>query len=140
MTTARVIIGILALGCESACGIASSLVSFEMVERVNERLPKDQQFAPLWWYWSKNLRLWREYKVLYPDVSLLRNLRALGVLIFVCLFTGVWDFGFFAVTLLYTLLLCDGADEIFTPAKPAGYERSSLPGISLARHYQPGIL
>src|SRR5713101_5120719 len=117
MTTARVIIGILALGCESPCGIASSLVSFEMVERVNERLPKDQQFAPLWWYWSKNLRLWREYQALYPDGSLLRNLRALGVLIFVCLFTGVWDFGFFAVTLLYTLFTLRRSRRNFYPCK-----------------------
>ena len=82
--------------CVPVCGIASSLVSFEMVEKVNEQLPKDQQFALLWWYWPKTQRLWREYKMLYPDGSLLRRLRILGALMFVCLFTCVWAFGFFA--------------------------------------------
>jgi hypothetical protein len=96
MTTARLIIGVLALVCVPVCGIASSLVSFEMVEKVNERLPKDQQFALLWWYWPKTQRLWREYKMLYPDGSLLRRLRTLGALMFACLFTCVWAFGFFA--------------------------------------------
>jgi hypothetical protein len=96
MTTARFIIGIFALVCVSVCGIASSLVSLEMVGRVNERLPKDQQFAPLWWYWPKIQRLWREYKMLYPDGSLLTRLRILGVLMFACLFTCVWAFGFLA--------------------------------------------
>jgi len=96
MTIARLIIGILALICGSVCGIASSLVSFDMVEKVNERLPKDQQFALLGWYWPKIQRLWREYKMLYPDGSLLRRLRFWGVLMFACLFTCVWAFGFFA--------------------------------------------
>jgi len=96
MTTARLIIGVLALVCVSVCGIASSLVSFEMVERVNERLPADQQFAALCWYWPKTQRLWREYEMLYPDGSLLQKLRTLGVLMFACLLTCVWAFGFLA--------------------------------------------
>lgn len=96
MTSARSIVGILALVCVSVCGIASSLVSLEMVERVNERLTKDQQFELLGWYWPKVQRLWREYKMLYPGGSLLRRLRILGVLMFACLLTCVWAFGFFA--------------------------------------------
>jgi hypothetical protein len=96
MTTARLIIGLIALVCASICGIGSSLVSFEMIERVNERLPKDQQFATLWWYCPKIRRLWREYKTLYPDGSLLNRLRILGVLIFACLLICFWAFGFLA--------------------------------------------
>jgi hypothetical protein len=96
MITARLIIGVIVLVCLPVCGIASSLVSFEMAEKVNERFPKDQQFALLWWYWPKIQRLWREYKMLYPDGSLLRRLRILGALMFACLFTCVWAFGFFA--------------------------------------------
>ncbi len=96
MTTTRFIIGVFALVCVPVCGIASSLVSFEMVEKVNERLPKDQQFAALWWHGPKNRRLWREYKMLYPGGSLLRKLCTLGVLMFACLLTCVWALGFLA--------------------------------------------
>jgi len=70
----RVIVGIAALAFGSICAIASSFVTFEMVDRVNERLPPDPQFSPAWWYWSKKRRLWREYKRLYPEGSLLRKL------------------------------------------------------------------
>ena len=93
--SARLIVGILALACVSVCGIASNLVSLEMVDKVNERLPKEQQFSPLWWYWPKTLRLWREYKRLYPDGGLLRRARTLAVLMFAGLLICVWALGFF---------------------------------------------
>jgi hypothetical protein len=96
MTATRLIIGVFALACVPVCGIASNLVSFEMVEKVNERLPKDQQFAALWWHWPKNQRLWREYRMLYPDGTLLRRLLTLGASMFACILTCAWAFGFFA--------------------------------------------
>jgi hypothetical protein len=96
MIPARLIIGIAALVCASVCGIASSLVTFEMVDKVNERLPEEQQFALLGRYWSKRQRLHREYKRLYPDGGLLRRLRTLVVLACSCLLICVLSFGLLA--------------------------------------------
>jgi len=61
-----------------------------MVDRVNERLSKDQQFSPEWWYWSKQRRLWREYKRLYPDGTLTKRIRTLAALMLACLLIFVW--------------------------------------------------
>ncbi len=95
MTAARIAIGIVGLVGLLILGLASSLVSSEIVEKVNDRLPKEQQFAPLWWYWPRTRRLWQEYTRLYPDGALLRKLRTLGVLAFACLVTSGWAIGLF---------------------------------------------
>ena len=68
----------------------------EMVDKVNDLLPKGEQFAPLGWYYSKNRRLKREYKRLYPDGRLLLKVRVLTALMFACLLICAWGFGFFA--------------------------------------------
>jgi hypothetical protein len=89
------IVGIVALAGVSICGLLGSLVSFEMVDKVNDRLPKDQQFAELGWYFSKYQRFNREYKRLYPGRRLLVKRRRLAALMFACLLVAAWGFGFF---------------------------------------------
>ena len=70
-------IGIIALWSGAICGIGSNWVIFQMVDRVNERLPGEQSFASLGWYWSKYRRLFGEYKKLYPDGNLVQRFRSL---------------------------------------------------------------
>jgi hypothetical protein len=41
------IVGVIALVCVAICGITSSFVMLQIVDRVNERLPDKQQFAHL---------------------------------------------------------------------------------------------
>jgi len=81
----RFIIGVAALACATICAIGSSFVTFEMVDRVNERLPENRQFSPMWWNWSKYRRLWRAYKELYPNGPLLKKFWALAAVMIVCL-------------------------------------------------------
>lgn len=78
-------IGIVAVMCGSLCGIASSVLVFEMVDKVNERLPERQKFTRLGWYWFKQRTLKHEYKRLYPSGTLRQKVRALNALFFVCL-------------------------------------------------------
>jgi hypothetical protein len=66
-----------------------------MVDEVNKRLPEEQQFALLGWYWPKYQRLKHEYKRLYPGRGVLRRVRILKVLMFICLFFCAWGFRFF---------------------------------------------
>jgi hypothetical protein len=91
----RVTIVIVALVCISACGLIGTIANFEMVEKVNERLPKEEQFAELGWHLSKILRLHREYRKLYPDGRLLLKVRVLRALMIACLLIYAWSLGFF---------------------------------------------
>jgi hypothetical protein len=94
--SAHIFVGAFALVCGSVCAMTSSFTVFHMVDKVNERLPEERQFAHLGWYWSKYERLFAEYKRLYPDGSLLRRFRVLAVLVFVCFFICAWGFGIFS--------------------------------------------
>jgi hypothetical protein len=60
-------IGFFALLAMPTCGLIASFKTFQMVDKVNARLPKQEHFDPLWWYLSRRQRLVREYKRLYPD-------------------------------------------------------------------------
>ena len=93
--TTRLGVGVIAFMCTLVCAIAASFAVFEMVDKVNERLPVEQQFAPLWWHWSKSRRLASEYKRLYPGGNLSRKSRALAVLMFSCVLVSAWCFGIF---------------------------------------------
>jgi hypothetical protein len=60
--SSQVTIGIIALVSVSACGLISTLANFRMVEKVNEKLSREEQIGALGWYFSKPLRLHREYR------------------------------------------------------------------------------
>jgi hypothetical protein len=90
------VIGIAAFVSGVLCAIGSTFAVFQMVDRVNERLPEERQFSHLGWYLSKYGRLFGEYKRLYPEGSLLQRFRILAVVLFVCFFVCVWGLGIFA--------------------------------------------
>ena len=91
-------VGIIALACASTCGIIAALTNFDMVDRVNEKLPASGQFAAAGWYFAKTQRLYREYRRLYPSGHLLRRVRLLTALMVACLLTCAWSFGLFAAS------------------------------------------
>jgi hypothetical protein len=94
--TPRVMIGILSILGMWTCGLIASFKTFEMVDKVNERLPKQERFDPLWWHPSKRQRLVREYKRLYPAGHLLTHSRIVMFVALVCLLISAWGFRFFA--------------------------------------------
>jgi len=91
----REILGAVALACVAVVGIISTLTHLEMVDKVNEHLPKEEQFDQLGWYMTKSLRLFREYKRLFPDGRLRLKLWVLTALMFACVVVSAWGFGFF---------------------------------------------
>lgn len=66
--------------CLSICGLLAGFANFEIIDKVNERLPQDKQFGWSWWYSEKYQRLRHEYKQIYPDGGLLLRVRALTAL------------------------------------------------------------
>jgi hypothetical protein len=93
--SARIIFGFVALtGC-SVCGFVTTLFHSQLVERVNERLPAQKQFSPLWWYASKTQRLHAEYLNGYPEGTLILKKRTWFAAAVVCLLCCAWALGFF---------------------------------------------
>lgn len=93
--TPRIIIGVVAMACGFICAFVASFATFGMVDKVNDKLPEAEKFAHLWWYQSKRRRLNDKYKMLYPEGRLLRRVRILTTLMFVCLFIAAYCLGFF---------------------------------------------
>jgi hypothetical protein len=60
-----------------ACVLWGVVINLRRVDRVNERLPAEQQFAVLGWWPAKRARFEREYERLFPDRSLRRKERML---------------------------------------------------------------
>lgn len=91
----RAIVGIAALVGASLCGLLSALISLEIVDQVNAKLPKEEQFFPMGWYAPKTLRLFREYRRLFPGKDLHLKLISLALIALVCLICVSWAIGFF---------------------------------------------
>jgi hypothetical protein len=92
----RIIVGVVAVVCGSICGILATFSNFEMVDKVNDKLPDNEKFAHLGWYFSKTQRLRHKYRTLYPDGRLLLRVCILIAVMFMCLFIAAWGFGVFA--------------------------------------------
>ena len=73
----------------------STVAGQQMVEKVNNKLPRDSQFGELGWYWLKIQRLHREYGRLYPSGQLSRKIRVFWGLGIISLLVSAWGFGFF---------------------------------------------
>jgi hypothetical protein len=73
-----------------------TFTNWEMMDKVNEKLPEAERFAALGWYASKYQRLHHEYKRLYPDGRLLLKARVFTALMIACVVVCAWEFGFFA--------------------------------------------
>jgi hypothetical protein len=94
--TTRLIVAIVSLACVSICALVATVANSEIVEKVNSRLTKEEQFAPVGWYWSKFQRLHREYQRLFPDGRLLFKFWVAMVLMFAGLIVCSWGIGLFA--------------------------------------------
>ncbi len=67
----RLIVGTAAVAGVTVCGLLSTRISYKMADQVNGKLPKEAQFSLIGWYLPKNLRLYREYRGLFPNGHLL---------------------------------------------------------------------
>jgi hypothetical protein len=92
----HLIVGIAAIACMGICGIIAMAVGYEMIEKVNHKLPQEDQLGWAGWYPSKYQRLYREYRRLYPEGRLLFKIRVLATLGIACLLICAWCVGFFA--------------------------------------------
>ena len=88
----RVAIGVIALVGVSICGLMSTLTNWEMMDAVNAKLSKSEQFGAVWWYAPKTLRLHRDYRRLYPEGRLLSNVWWLFALMSAGLLISAWAF------------------------------------------------
>jgi hypothetical protein len=87
-----IIIGIVSLACVSVFGAVAAFKHYEIMDKVNDRLPNGQQFEPSWWYLSKHQQLRREYKRLYPDGRLLLQVHVATGLMFAWLLVSALGF------------------------------------------------
>jgi hypothetical protein len=72
------------------CGLISTVITSEMVDQVNAKLPLERQFSSLGWYVSKTVRLFREYKRLFPNGKLHVRFFASVAVAFSCLICLMW--------------------------------------------------
>jgi hypothetical protein len=76
------------------CGIATAINGLAIIDAVNVKLPKEEQFERFGWYLTKTLRLHREYRRFYPEGRLLWRQNALGTTMMVCLVLAASLIGF----------------------------------------------
>jgi len=85
-TLVRMAIAFVFLVVVAACGVWSTLVQWEIMEKVNTRLPASEQFQALWWGPFKRMRLVEEYRRLFPDG---KDLKRMYWLVTIALVAGV---------------------------------------------------
>jgi hypothetical protein len=93
--TPRHIAAAAAICLMSICGLSATLVQQRMIGKINERLVRDQQIEPFWFTWSKNRRILREYRRMYPLGRLATFYMVLVAAAFVLLFLCAWGIGNF---------------------------------------------
>jgi hypothetical protein len=76
--------------------VLAAFANFEMVAKVNDKLPDNEKLSQLGWYFPKTQEVRLKYRTLYPDGRLLSRVRILTAIMFVCLFIAAWGFGVFA--------------------------------------------
>jgi hypothetical protein len=64
-------IAVVALVSGTFCGMLGTVKTLEAVDKVNHKIPKEQQLNPWGWNLAKYPRLHREYKRLDPDARVL---------------------------------------------------------------------
>ncbi len=75
-------------------GLACSITGLQMVEEVNAKLPKEERFEELGWYYPKTVRLYKTYRSLYPDGPLIRRLNILSAVSLISFVSAIALFGF----------------------------------------------
>lgn len=66
----------------TALAIADSAAYGAIVDMVNAKLPKEQQFSHTGWWFGKYFRLHREYGRLFPEGNLLRKVGVYNLLMY----------------------------------------------------------
>ena len=74
MISLRFAVGVIAIVGVSVCGLVGTFVKFEIVDRVNENLPIEQQYSWAGWHAGKVGRLFSDYRKFYPNGGLIRKL------------------------------------------------------------------
>jgi hypothetical protein len=67
MSVIRIVIAVGLLAVVAICGLWSTFLNWEMMEKVNSRLPEGERFQPLWWNYFKRARLNEQYRRFFPD-------------------------------------------------------------------------
>ena len=92
----RLVVGVVAIVGVSVCGMVGTFVNFEIVDRVNENLPADQQYSWIGWHAEKTGRLFSDYRKFYPNGGLIRRLYLVSAIGVSFLVLSAWGFKFFA--------------------------------------------
>jgi hypothetical protein len=92
----RLAIGVIAIVGVSVCGLVSTFVHFEIVDRVNEKLPAEEQYSWLGWHTDKVSRLFSDYRRLCPNGGLIRRFHLISAMGAGFLVVSAWAFRFFA--------------------------------------------
>ena len=66
--------------------ILANMLSFIMIGRINERVPKNERVSYFWW----GTEVRRRYKQLYPDSKLALLLDLCGILMVLCFPFLIW--------------------------------------------------
>jgi hypothetical protein len=88
--TVRIILGIVALASVSVCGLLATFNGFEMIRKVNDKLPEADRFAELGWNIFKTKELFRKYRLFYPEGKLMRRRRILTAAMIICGVIAGW--------------------------------------------------
>lgn len=93
--TVRLIFAVVGMLGVMVSAVFSNILIDEMLDRVNAKLPEQEQISPIFWHYWKLRRLTREYKRLYPDAPLIKKINRLRVILFASSLVMVWGGGFF---------------------------------------------
>ena len=93
--TIRIIVGIIALVGGSICCFVATFLNFKMIDKVNEKLPADENLNWIGWHPAKYQRLNQEYRRLCPEGRLPLRIRVVTAIVFACLAVCAWGFRFF---------------------------------------------
>ncbi len=75
------------------CVICAVVLDMDILAAVNSRLPNDKQFPHIGRV--RAWELWGQYKILFPEGTLLSRSRWLFVAAFLCLFSAIASFSWF---------------------------------------------
>jgi hypothetical protein len=92
--TPRIIVGIVAFLLAQTCVIWANFVFSAMIDKVNRKLRDNEHISYVWFYWSKNRRIVRKYRSLYPEGRLNILCNSLGAAGLALTVVVVWAIGF----------------------------------------------
>jgi hypothetical protein len=94
LSLARLAIAFVFLVVIAGAGVWSTVIYFEVVDKVNARLTEADKFELLWWGPFKRARLHREYRRLFPDGDDLKRVYRLAAIMFAAVLGLLITLGF----------------------------------------------